>query len=55
MVRHDVGRLPVVSRDNPKHLIGIVTRSDILSVYERRLRDAHPVHPREHWRRESKA
>jgi H+/Cl- antiporter ClcA len=49
MVRHDVGRLPVVSRENPRKLVGIVTRSDILSVYERRLREAHPVHPREHW------
>lgn len=51
MVRHDVGRLPVVRRENPRHLIGIVTRSDILSVYERRLRDSTPVHPRSHWER----
>jgi H+/Cl- antiporter ClcA len=54
MVRHDVGRLPVVSRDNPRKLIGIVTRSDILSVYERRLRDSTPVHPRDHWGRSRK-
>jgi predicted transcriptional regulator len=49
MVRHDVGRLPVVSRNDPKRLIGIVTRSDILSVYQRRLRESTPVHPRDHW------
>lgn len=49
MVRHDVGRLPVVSRKNPTQLVGIVTRSDILSVYERRLRETKPIHPREHW------
>ncbi|WP_254506710.1 chloride channel protein [Anatilimnocola floriformis] len=51
MVRHDVGRLPVVSRANPKLLVGIVTRSDILSVYERRLRETESIHPREHWQR----
>lgn len=49
MVRHDIGRLPVVDRKNPKHIVGIVTRSDILSVYERRLRDGRLVHPRDHW------
>lgn len=49
MVRHDIGRLPVVDRKNPKHLVGIVTRSDILSVYERRLREGRSVHPRDHW------
>ena len=55
MVRHDIGRLPVVSRENPRNLVGIVTRSDILSVYERRLRDSEPIHPRTHWRREQEA
>lgn len=50
MVRHDIGRLPVVDRKNPKRIVGIVTRSDILSVYERRLRDGRLVHPRDHWR-----
>jgi H+/Cl- antiporter ClcA/CBS domain-containing protein len=49
MVRHDVGRLPVVCRENPRRLLGIVTRSDILSIYQRRLRESTPVHPREHW------
>lgn len=49
MVRHDIGRLPVVDRKNPKHIVGIVTRSDILSVYERRLRDGQSIHPRDHW------
>lgn len=49
MARHQVGRLPVVSRENPKQLVGILTRSDILTVYERRLRESAPIHPREHW------
>lgn len=55
MVRHDVGRLPVVSRENPTKLVGIVTRSDILSVYERRLRETEPIHPREHWQKKRSA
>jgi len=42
-----------VSRENPRRLIGIVTRSDILSVYERRLRESTPVPPRSHWERKS--
>lgn len=29
----DVGRLPVVSRDNPKQLLGIIRRSDLLRAY----------------------
>jgi H+/Cl- antiporter ClcA/predicted transcriptional regulator len=40
MVRHNVGRLPVVSRAQRK-LTGIVTRSDILSVHRRRLKDTY--------------
>ncbi len=29
----DVGRLPVVARDNPKKLLGVIRRSDILKAY----------------------
>jgi CBS domain-containing protein len=36
MVRHDVGRLPVVSRQT-RRLVGIVTRSDLLRAHRRRL------------------
>jgi len=35
MVNHRIGRLPVVSRTRPYRLIGIITRSDILSVFQR--------------------
>ena len=35
MINHDIGRLPVVSRSQPPKLVGIVTRSDILSGYRR--------------------
>lgn len=37
MVREDVGRLPVVDRANPRRLLGIITRSDLLRAHERRL------------------
>jgi H+/Cl- antiporter ClcA len=36
MVRHDVGRLPVVSRE-ARRVVGIVTRSDLLRAHRRRL------------------
>ncbi|HJW96048.1 MAG TPA: chloride channel protein [Thermoanaerobaculia bacterium] len=38
MVRENVGRLPVVERSNPRKLIGIVTRSDLLTAHATRLR-----------------
>ena len=37
MVRENVGRLPVVARDNPRKVIGFITRSDLLRAHERRL------------------
>jgi CIC family chloride channel protein len=37
MVRENVGRLPVVARDNPRRIVGIITRSDLLRAHERRL------------------
>lgn len=36
MVRHDIGRLPVIDRNTSK-LVGIVTRSDLLSAHSKRL------------------
>ncbi|HEY2851767.1 MAG TPA: chloride channel protein [Gemmatimonadaceae bacterium] len=41
MVRAGVGRLPVVSREAPRTLVGIVSRSDLLSAHEDRLDAAH--------------
>jgi CBS domain-containing protein len=40
MVNHSIGRLPVLSRQEPHRLLGIVTRSDVLSGYRRRLRES---------------
>jgi CIC family chloride channel protein len=37
MARENVGRLPVVARDAPRHVIGMVTRSDVIAAYARRL------------------
>ena len=37
MVREGVGRLPVVSRSDPRKVIGMVTRSDLLTAHARRL------------------
>jgi H+/Cl- antiporter ClcA len=37
MVTEKVGRLPLVDLARPAHVIGILTRSDVLSIYGRRL------------------
>jgi chloride channel protein, CIC family len=39
MVRENVGRLPVVSRKEPRKLIGLLSRSDLLSAHARRLQE----------------
>jgi H+/Cl- antiporter ClcA/predicted transcriptional regulator len=39
MANHHIGRLPVVRREGKQELIGMITRSDILSVFQRRLGD----------------
>jgi H+/Cl- antiporter ClcA/CBS domain-containing protein len=40
MVREGVGRLPVVTRDEPRKVIGMLTRSDLLSAHRKRLEEA---------------
>ena len=40
MVRHDVGRLPVISRKTPGKLVGIITRSDLLKAHRRRIKES---------------
>ena len=42
MVNHNIGRLPVILRDQPKKVVGIITRSDILSAHRRRI-DEHSL------------
>lgn len=41
MVREKVGRLPVVDRTDPREVIGIVSRSDLLAAHQTRLDAAH--------------
>ena len=36
MVRHDIGRLPVVRRDNPQQLLGYLGRASIMTARLRR-------------------
>jgi CIC family chloride channel protein len=38
MVRHEIGHLPVMRRGAPGKVVGMMTRSDVLSAYRRRLR-----------------
>jgi CIC family chloride channel protein len=45
MVNHNVGRLPVVDRGEPTRVVGIVTRSDILSAYRRQIEDNAAAQP----------
>ncbi len=42
MVREQVGRLPVVSREAPHRLVGILTRSDLLRAHAKRLSASGP-------------
>jgi H+/Cl- antiporter ClcA/predicted transcriptional regulator len=37
MLNHGVGRLPVVSRDHPQAVVGMISRSDVLSVFRGRV------------------
>ncbi|HEY1910905.1 MAG TPA: CBS domain-containing protein, partial [Vicinamibacterales bacterium] len=41
MVRHHIGRLPVVKRDAPGRVVAIITRSDLLMAHASRLDDLH--------------
>lgn len=45
MVNHGVGRLPVMSRQTPCRLVGIITRSDVLSVLQLEIRDTQLQSP----------
>ena len=44
MVLAKVGRLPVVRRNAPRELVGIVSRSDLLAAHAPRLEAAHRMH-----------
>jgi CIC family chloride channel protein len=48
MSLRDVGRLPVVARDNPRKLLGILRRADVIHAYDialtRRITQRHQEH-----------
>jgi H+/Cl- antiporter ClcA/CBS domain-containing protein len=50
MVLEQVGRLPVVSRDNPRRLVGIISRSDLLSAHAPRLAASLDIKRARRWR-----
>jgi CIC family chloride channel protein len=33
----DIGRIPVVEKENPSHLIGLITRENIIAAYNEAL------------------
>jgi H+/Cl- antiporter ClcA/CBS domain-containing protein len=41
MLRNDVGRLPVVSRLNPRHIVGYLGRSSLMAGHLRRFEEEH--------------
>ncbi len=45
MVREGVGRLPVVQREQPSLIVGIISRSDLLSAHQHRLHAAGVTEP----------
>ena len=46
LVGEGVGRLPVVSRADPRRIVGIVTRGDLVAVHARRADAARRSEPR---------
>ncbi|HEX2573042.1 MAG TPA: chloride channel protein [Polyangia bacterium] len=43
MVSEGIGRLPVLTRDAPSRLVGILSRSDLLAAHRRRLEEAEHI------------
>jgi CBS domain-containing protein len=50
MVLEGVGRLPVVNRNNPRRVVGIISRSDLLAAHAPRLSAAHDAKVTATWR-----
>jgi CBS domain-containing protein len=45
MVRNDVGRLPVVEREDPHKLVGYLGRAAVMTARLRRLEEEHDREP----------
>jgi len=50
MLQEEVGRLPVVTREEPRKAIGILTRSDLIAAHRRRLEETHVAEQSLSWR-----
>jgi predicted transcriptional regulator len=51
MVLEEVGGLPVVSRDNPRTVVGMISRSDLLRAHAPRLAADRQLKRARKWRR----
>jgi H+/Cl- antiporter ClcA len=45
MLEHKLAHLPVVDRDNPQHLVGMLSRESIMLAYEKRYHEEHHCEP----------
>jgi CBS domain-containing protein len=45
MLRHDIGRLPVVSRENPREVLGYLGRAAVMTARLQRLKEEHEREP----------
>jgi H+/Cl- antiporter ClcA/CBS domain-containing protein len=45
MLKQEVGRLPVVSRENPKKLVGYLGRAGVMAARMRRIKEEHQLEP----------
>ena len=45
MVRNDIGRLPVVSRDNPRQVLGYLGRAAVMTARLHRMKEEHEREP----------
>ena len=41
----DVGRIPIVDRDNPKRLLGVLRRHDVVTAYVKAISEMTPGQP----------
>jgi len=45
MVRNDIGRLPVVSRENPRQILGYLGRAAVMTARLHRMKEEHEREP----------
>jgi CBS domain-containing protein len=45
MIRNDIGRLPVVGRDNPRQVLGYLGRAAVMTARAHRMKEEHEREP----------